>query len=118
MTPAEAQWVREHALTKRVIASLCGDGTALLGLCACQWGRVFYCTIGQHGKCSDTVRPDFHDRPARETHILRRNGSAIAAAPVYLAVPCRYRCPCDCHQQPRQPRAVQPALFELAGSPA
>ena len=112
MLTVEAAWVRQHVLTPRIVESICGTtrDTTLLGLCACQWGRVFYCTIGHHDRCQHTTNPKGSVFPSPETHILRRNGGATT--PVYLTPnPCRYRCSCDCHTRPH---AVQPSLFDAA----
>lgn len=64
--------------------------------CACLMGICGRCTRGDCRRCSNRTRPAaWHG--TSETWLLRRNGTAIEQAPVWLTDrTCRYRCWCTC----------------------
>lgn len=106
MTPAEADWVAEHVLTRWALS---GHKLADLRMCACQWGPTGHCEHGDHSKCSHHGRVAGWPRVTPETHVIDRHGGAKTAV-WRVGTPCVWHCPCEVC-------AAAPALpgLELAG---
>lgn len=95
MRPAEGAWVREHALPRRIIASI---GEATLALCACQYGPSGHCDADRHDQCGQRTHPAWYERLTPDTYLLDRTGGVLAEVHRGSGQPCRWRCPCQCHR--------------------
>lgn len=123
-TAVEAEWIRDHALTKAIRRDL-------VPMCSCQYGPSGHCDMGQHDKCAHT-RLTYPPDP--ETYIVNRLDQVLHVpdvfthplasitgrrphreAQVWLADrACRWQCPCTCHTTPVAPvdKLGQLTLFE------
>lgn len=113
MTPEQAAWVRKHAWPAPRRAAYANDIRDVTN-CACHGGAPSrQCTTGQHAECPTTGRPLWEallcDRNGLDPLYLR-NTDHTRVAFVWLAGrPCRWICPCRCHQ----PANEQGLLFDL-----
>lgn len=93
-----ADWVLENVLPRRYLTSVAVRPLDIR-VCACQWGPTGHCAAGHHLKCARTLGWPGHGGPDWETHIVSRSDWA-ALAPVWrTGTPCRWLCPCKCHNQ-------------------
>jgi hypothetical protein len=118
MTPEQAAWVRDNALTPRIIAT-----SGPLHLCACQLGQSTWCHNDKHSKCAHLTNPRWYDRGTFETLLQRADGSGVTwpgfvQVDVWLADrTCVWRCSCGCHAPASVPAPV-PAAPPMAAAVA
>lgn len=114
MTPAEAAWVYDAVLPRRVLE----DNPSLL-ICNCQYGRCGNCGADRHDRCWTHANGPM---VGCETYVISRTGGALTE--VWPAgKPCRWMCPCVCPTptpvalEPEPDAPTQMSLFDLAGAP-